>query len=198
MDDLGGDAVRLSRSTLSRALCVPLVTTCYRAAVIGDGSSAVVRPYVPGDDARGTHLAFRLAITRSAVADYEPDQIAAWAGAENLDLSRWDARRAAAHTFVAVADGRVVGFADFLDGGLLDMLFVHPDFGRRGIARVLVATVKREAAAAGLSVLHTRASRTARPVLERLGFHVVADRPDNVVNGVVVPNYEMRCDLQLG
>lgn len=150
---------------------------------------------MPGDDARGTHIAFRLAITRTAVADYEPGQIAAWAGAEDLDLSRWDARRAAAHTFVAVADERVAGFADFLDDGVLDMLFVHPDFGRCGIASALVATIKREAATAGLSVLHTHASRTARPALEGLGFYVIAHRPDNVVNGQIMPNYEMRCDL---
>lgn len=157
----------------------------------------VIRPYVPGQDAGGTHAAFWLAITRTAIADYESDQVAAWAGAEDVDLSLWDARRVVAHTFVAAVDGKIAGFVDVLDDGLLDMLFVHPDFGRRGIARLLVAAAKWEAKSAGLAALRTYASRTARPVFEKLGFSVVAYRPDNVVNGQIVPNYEMRCDFAL-
>jgi putative acetyltransferase len=161
----------------------------------GTRSPVVLRAYARGMDAAGTHAAYRTAITRTAAADYAPEQIAAWAGAKEVDLDRWDARRAAAHTVVAVVDGRVAGFADHLDDGLLDMLFVHPDFGRRGVARLLVEQVKREAAAAGLSSLRTCASRTARPAFERFGFTVVASRRENVVNGQTVPNYEMRCTL---
>jgi putative acetyltransferase len=161
-------------------------------SVLEDGSFVVVRSYRGPDDAAETLAAYRAAITRTAAADYEPEQIAAWAGAAGVDLSQWDARRGAAHTLVAVVDGRVAGFADFLDDGLLDMLFVHPDFGRRGLARLLVDAVKRDAAGAGLSVLRTYASRTARPAFERFGFRVVAFRPDNTVNGQAVPNYEMR------
>lgn len=171
---------------------------CYRAQVPEDGSSVVVRSYRQPDDATGTHAAYRLAITRTAAADYDPEQIAAWAGAEEVDLIQWDIRRAAVHTFVAEVDGRVAGFVDFLDDGLLDMLFVHPDFGRRGLARLLVDMVKREAARAGLCVLRTHASRTARLAFEQFGFWVVAARPHNTVNGHVVPNDEMRCELEPG
>jgi len=157
--------------------------------------SAVVRTYRPPSDAAGTYATFRSAITRTAAADYEPDQIAAWAGPEETDLRAWDARRRSAHTFVAVVGGRVVGFSDFLDDGLLDMLFVHPDQGGRGIARLLVETVQQAAVRAGLTGLHTHASRTARPVFEHLGFRVVTARPDNMVRGLRVPNFEMRCAL---
>ena len=157
--------------------------------------AAAVRAYRRCDDARETHAVYRSAITRTAAADYPPDQIAAWAGPEEIDLDRWDARRVAAHTFVAVTPGHLAGFADFLDDGLLDMLFVHPAFGGHGIARLLVTTVQREARLAGLSQLRTRAGRTARPAFERFGFSVVAFRPHNVVNGETVPNYAMVCDL---
>jgi len=166
--------------------------------VVGGISPVVLRAYRREVDARATHAVYRSAIIRTASADYQPDQIAAWAGPEDADLIQWDARRLAAHTFVAEAAGRVAGFADFLDDGLVDMLFVHPDFGRRGIARQLVDTVKREAARAGLSALRTHASRTARPAFEQFGFRVVAARPDNKVGGQTVPNYDMRCDVLLG
>ena len=108
---------------------------------------------------------------------------------------RWDARRVAAHTFVAVVGGEIAGFADFLDDGLLDMLFVHPDHGRTGVGRALVSKVQQKARSAGLSTLHTHASRTARPAFERLGFRTIKERPDNLVGGRVVPNYEMQYDL---
>ena len=157
--------------------------------------ACVVRAYRAGEDAAGTHAAFRQAIVRTASSDYDAQQVAAWAGAADLDLGRWDARRSAAHTFVAVVDGQIVGFADFLDDGLLDMLFVHPDQGRNGVARALVARVRHEARSAGLVTLHTHASRTARPAFERLGFRTIRERPDNVVGGVVVPNFDMQCDL---
>ena len=159
------------------------------------GSSCVVRTYRPGEDAAGTHAAFREAILRTASSDYDSEQIATWAGAADIDLDRWDSRRAAAHTFVAVEGGEIAGFVDFLDDGLLDMLFVHPDHGRTGVARALVSTVQQQASAAGLLTLHTHASRTARPALERLGFRTIKERPDNVVGGRTVPNFEMQHDL---
>ena len=154
-----------------------------------------VRPYVDRQDAEGTYAVFRAAVAETASADYDPEQIAAWLGAAKADSDAWDARRRAAHTWVATVGDRVAGFSDFLDDGLLDMLFVHPDFGGRGVARLLVTTVKREAALAGLPALRTRASRTARPAFERFGFHIVAFRPDNRVGEQVVPNYDMACDL---
>lgn len=164
-------------------------------SVPGTGSSYVIRAYRAGDDAAGTHAAFREAVLRTASADYDSEQIDAWAGAAGIDLASWDARRSAAHTFVAVVGGEVAGFADFLDDGLLDMLFVHPDHGRTGVARALVTTVQHEARSAGLTSLHTHASRTARPAFERFGFRTTRERPDNVVGGRVVPNDEMRYDL---
>jgi putative acetyltransferase len=157
---------------------------------------ALVRPYLDTEDAAGTFRTFRSAVLDTARADYDPAQIAAWAGPEDVDLGEWNSRRMAAHTFVAVVAGEVVGFADFRDDGVLDMLFVRPEWGGRGIARQLVDMVKRKAKAAGLRSLRTFASRTARPAFERFGFTVVADRPDNTVRGQIVPNYEMRCDLE--
>lgn len=158
-------------------------------------TSCAVRAYQPGDDAAATYAAYRQAIVQTASSDYDRDQILAWAGPPEIDLARWDARRAAAHTFVAVVDGQIAGFVDFLDDGLLDMLFVHPDHGLKGVARALVETVQHEARSAGLAQLHTYASRTARPAFERFGFRTIRERPDNTVGGTVVPNFEMECEF---
>ena len=103
--------------------CVPAIS-----CGVGAGASSIItRPYVGRQDAEGTYAVFTSAVTETASADYEPEQIEAWLSARPADSYQWNARRAAAHTWVATADDRVVGFVDFLDDGLLDMLFVHPD-----------------------------------------------------------------------
>jgi putative acetyltransferase len=68
---------------------------------------------------------FLRAIRETAAGDYSPDQVAAWA-AEHGDLAAWAASHAAAHTQVAIIDGRVARFTDLDDDGYEDMLFVDP------------------------------------------------------------------------
>ena len=156
---------------------------------------ATLRMYRPGFDANPTLRVFQHAVLETASADYDASQVAAWAGVGSRDVSDWDDGRVAAHTFVAVISAQVAGFADFTDEGVVDMLFVDPRFARRGISRQLIAHVKAQARGAGLSALTTFASRTACPAFERLGLTTLTYRPDNCVRDVVVPNYEMRCDL---
>ncbi|MGY4643578.1 N-acetyltransferase family protein [Cellulomonas sp. URHB0016] len=161
-----------------------------------DAPSVTLRTYGHPGDAQATFDVFQAAIRQTAAAVYDPQQIEAWAGPPNPDLTGWDHRRRQATTLVAEAGGAVVGFADLCEDGLVDMLFVHPRAGRQGVARLLVEAVKDDARARGMTVLRTFASRSAEPAFERLGFTVVTYRPDNTApGGVVVPNYEMRCVL---
>lgn len=158
-----------------------------------------LRPYAPGD-ARATWLVFHEAVSVTAARHYTAEQVAAWSPGE-VDLSSWDARRRSAWTLVGVEGSRVVGFSDLTCDGVLDMLFVHPDVGGRGVARLLVGAVLDEASRRGLSSVVTHASRSARPVFEHLGFVVDAENPDNaenrdnIVRGVRVPNFDMHVDL---
>nr|WP_232630084.1 GNAT family N-acetyltransferase [Methylobacterium sp. Leaf118] len=52
---------------------------------------------------------------------------------------------------------------------------MHPGFGRRGVARALVAAAEAHAVALGLDGLTTEASLTARPFFEAVGFRVLAE-----------------------
>jgi len=96
---------------------------------------------------------------------------------------------------VAEVDGHVVGFSDLTEGGEVDMLFVHPDAGGRGVVQALLTRVLAEARRRGVDRVTTRASRVARPVFERLGFTVAEANDANMIRGVVVPNYVMVVDL---
>lgn len=88
----------------------------------------------------------------------------------------WAERRAATATWVAEADGVVVGFSDIDAVGYIDMLYVTARHHRRGIAAALLSHLETLANAAQLSCLWTNASLTARPFFERHGFHVVEFR----------------------
>ena len=154
-----------------------------------------IRAYRSPEDVEATFGVFQAAIRETATGVYAPVQVNAWAGPAQGDLSGWDVRRRGAFTLVAPVDDAVVGFADLLPGGLVDMLFVHPRSGGRGVARALLTAIMLEARTRGITELHTFASRSAQPVFTRLGFTLVADRPDNTIRGVVVPNAELRCRL---
>lgn len=160
------------------------------------GSTVTLRRYGSPGDAAATFAVFQAAVRQTAATVYAPEQVEAWAGPPDVDLTGWDARRREAFTVVAQDGEGVVGFTDLVGDGLVDMLFVHPRVGGQGVARALVTAITDEARARALPGLRTFASRSARPAFERLGFVVVAERPDNAVRGVVVPNCEMRRLLQ--
>lgn len=105
--------------------------------------------------------------------DYSEPQVAAWAP-DDIDVARFAERCAAKSTWIAEYDGRIAGFSDLQDDGHVDMLYVHPDFQRRGVARSLLTRIEQLARDRGLERLHTQASITARPVFEAQGFSVIA------------------------
>lgn len=152
-----------------------------------------VRAYEPRD-ASATWQVFTSAVRGTAVRDYSEAAVRAWAP-DDVDQQRWAARRAGAHTFVACDGDRVVGFSDLTDDGLLDMLFVHPDHSGRGVARLLVEAVLRQARLLDVRRVDTHASRTARPAFERFGFVVDRFNAENWLRGQNLPNYDMHLDL---
>ena len=86
---------------------------------------------------------------------------------------------------VALVEDRVVGTVqyDVIENRLhLIGLAVHPTYQRRGIARRLVRFLyerARRSAVQKLS-LYTIKETGNVPIFERLGFHVVSEKPDNL------------------
>ncbi|MGC5013803.1 GNAT family N-acetyltransferase [Streptosporangium sp. DT93] len=133
-----------------------------------------VRRAVPRDANDLYELSLR-AIEVSAAAHYTSGQRAAWSRRRSLDGHLWMITETAA--FVALDEGRVAGFAtvalrpvDRLCRGEVDQLFVGPEHGGRGVARLLLETVEEAARADGVTELVTHASWRAAPVFERLGY----------------------------
>jgi putative acetyltransferase len=151
-----------------------------------------LRAYAAGD-AEATLDVFLRAVRETGRAHYSVEQIEDWA-ADHGDLDSWAAARAAADTYLATIGDRVAGFIDVDDSGYIDMLFVHPDFGRRGVASALLAHVIALSRARGLPESTTFASLTSRPVFERLGFVATGQRYFGEGDRAA-KTYAMRCAL---
>lgn len=141
-------------------------------------------------DAQPTLAIFLEAVTKTAAPHYTPEQIGAWAAPRERDLVTWHQRRSSRATLVATVDDEAAGFSDVDIEGFIDMLFVAPRFGRRGIATRLLREVESRAREVGARSLSVDASVVARPLLERLGFSVEAEQQPEL-RGVRLVNYRM-------
>jgi putative acetyltransferase len=131
-------------------------------------SGVALRPYVPADARRCAEI-FRSSVEELAAEDYDADQREAWASRAD-DEEAFGARLSGALTLLAVIDGAVAGFASLKGGDEIDMLYVGPEFARRGAGGALIEALAKLAQARGAKRLTAEASEVARPLFERQGF----------------------------
>ena len=148
----------------------------------------LIQDYQSGDAPAIVRL-FHETIHRINLGDYSPAQVDAWAPAvPNPEV--WHRRMIARRTLVAIRDGEVIGFADILDDGLIDMIFCRHDTVRQGVGTRLYRAIEDVARDLDLRRLFTKASITARPFFERQGFRVVT-RNSFERNGIELTNFTM-------
>ncbi len=124
--------------------------------------------------------------------DYSQRELDAWAP-EKIDLAAWNKSLRESLCVVATAGGEIVGFANLADD-MLDRVYVHHDWLRRGVGTRMVTVLERAAKKRGIRELFTDASITARPFFLAMGYRVVT--PQKVArNGVVLTNYRMKKEL---
>lgn len=126
--------------------------------------------------------------------DYTPAQVAAWAATADRTESLTK-RIGSQHFRLAIAgDGRIAGFASIEAPDYLDLMYVHKDFQRQGVGRLLMEEMIRYAREKGATQIESDVSITARPLFEAFGFVWVADQwPET--NGVAMPNFKLRLAL---
>ena len=157
-----------------------------------------IRRYQSTDATILTRL-FRDSVRRIAAQDYTASQLRAWAP-DVIDEGKFGQRCESKATWVAEVEGRLAGFSDLEPDGHIDMLYVHPDFQRRGVARALLQHVEETARTMDLRRLYTEASITARPAFETMGFRVIVPqtvtlRGESMINYRMEKRLEVRADL---
>jgi putative acetyltransferase len=136
---------------------------------------------------------FQRSVHEIASRDYSPRQLYAWAPAF-LDREAWARHMETGGVFVYERNDQIAGFARIDATGCLDLLYVHPDVQRQGVARALFDRVTSWAVSRGICHLHSDVSITARPFFESVGFRVVREQ---IVErrGLSLQNFRMEKDL---
>ena len=127
-----------------------------------------LRPYLPSDAARCAAI-FRASIEALTGDDYDDDQRRAWTATSD-DVAAFGARLAKSLTLVATVSGEAAGFGSLKGADVIDMLYVDPQFVRRGVGALLIDALTRLAAGRGARQLTSEVSDTARPSFEKQGF----------------------------
>lgn len=152
------------------------------------------------DDAAGTLGIFQASIREVAAADYDGDQIEAWATVFDEPEAWWRSFGDSVAYVAVSAQETTAGFVNFyaspardLPAGraYLDRLYVAPDYQGRGAATALLSAVVDDVRGQGLSEIVSDASITARPFFERRGFALLQAQ-DVELRGLVFRNYRMQ------
>jgi putative acetyltransferase len=130
-----------------------------------------VRPWLESDTKELGEV-FRKSVREVASRDYRPAQIEAWVMAPG-EIETWYERMRNRTVFVAEEQERRIGFIQYEPPDHIDMIYVHPEYQRRGVASALLAVLEAEARRRGVALLNAEASVTSRPFFEARGFEVI-------------------------
>jgi putative acetyltransferase len=148
--------------------------------MISDRSAASsLRPFLASDALRCAAI-FRASIQALTGDDYDENQRRVWAASAD-DIAAFGARLAQALTLVATMSGEQVGFGSLKGADVIDMLYVDPEYARRGVGAALIDALTRLATARGAKRLTSEVSDNARASFERQGF--VAQRRNMIQLG---------------
>jgi len=139
---------------------------------------------------------FYLAVHAIDSKFYSKDELEAWAAVDEKKhrMISWREKLKAPYTFLAKMDAQVVGFAHSTETGYLDLLYVHPDYQRRGVAKDLVDMVEKALAQSGVEKIETDASIAAKAFFTARGYQVVKKQKIVRRNEQLI-NYKMIKDL---
>lgn len=123
------------------------------------------------------------------VFNYNKQQIDAWVSSiENQQ--RWMDIITKQFVLVAQDQDKIVGFATLENGNYVDLMYVHKDHQRQGIAQQLLDGIEAEARDLNQNVLTSDVSKTALPFFYNNGFTVLEEQK-NKRKEVEIINYKM-------
>jgi len=120
-------------------------------------------------DAESIGRIFSSSIRELAKDYYNALQIESWAGGFSIEQVLERIRLGG--TYVAEFDGVIAGFGTIvLSRGEVEMVYVSPDYARKGVGAALVRFLEEIALDAGVKLLHLRGSLNAVPFYVHMGY----------------------------
>lgn len=128
-------------------------------------------------------------INNTCKNDYTKEQIEVWTSSVQNE-KKWESKIRTQYFIVAELNKEIVGFGSLENENYIDLIYVHKDHLRKGIANQILDSLKNKAQEYGNKNLTSDVSETARPFFERNGFSVVKENEFDL-RGVVISNYRM-------
>lgn len=123
------------------------------------------------------------------IEDYNEAQIAVWATSIN-NKDKWEKFIVEEYFLVAEDHNKIVGFISLDNDDYVNLLYVHKNFQRRGVASILYDAIKLEAGRMGIDKLSADVSKTAVPFFHSKSFKVVKENR-SLMNEVEIVNFTM-------
>ena len=151
----------------------------------------ILRKYNSEDCAEIMQLFYDTIHTINA-ADYNESQLDAWAPKDSdRTPSYWDNRFLQDHAVVAEKNGIILGIGTLKTPAYFDLLYVHKDFQRIGVATLIADKIESCSRSNGISVITTNASITAKPFFENRGYVLIKEQSVET-RGQFLTNYKMQ------
>ena len=144
---------------------------------------------VKNDDLDELLRLFYETVTLVCSVDYNEDQIRVWTSSVNK-TQKWLDRINNQYFIIAEMDGKIVGFGSLENSNYIDLLYVHKDYLRKGVASFLLSELEKESDLQQKQSIISDVSITARPFFEKHGYKVLKEQK-HMIEGVEVVNYKM-------
>jgi len=151
-----------------------------------------LRPALPAD-APALAALFRASVETLGAEDYSEAQVEAWSALAD-DEAEFAKKLASKLTIVALVQGALAGFAALKGADHIDMLYVHPDFARKGVATTLCDALEKLSLARHAKKLTVDASDSAEKFFARRGY-VPQRRNMTFLGDEILGNTTMTKDL---
>ncbi len=150
-----------------------------------------IRPYQPQDIQQIAKL-FHDTVHHVNIYDYSQEQLDVWAP-DDIDLDSWHNRLSSQCCLIAIINNSIIGFGSIDTLGCLDMLYVHKDFQKQGIASKLCDELE---CIYLVPSIYTYASITAKAFFLNRSYKIIKEQTVER-KGITLINYQMeKCFLK--
>ena len=132
-------------------------------------------------------------VTSVCKADYNEEQIKVWASFAKKN-QKWLDRIKKQYFLVAELDNKIVGFGSMEKGDYLDLLYIHKNYLRQGVANRLLTELEDETLRQQKYLISSDVSITARPFFEKHGYKVTKEQR-NKFDNIEIINYKMTKEM---
>jgi len=118
------------------------------------------------------HILFQETIMNTCKKDYTSAERKAWSNATK-ETHKWIKSLNEEYFIIAEIEGKIVGFSSLKNNDYLNLMYVHKDYTRKGIANKMFENIKAKSIELGGQKLLADVSKTTKPFFEKKGFQVI-------------------------